>query len=705
MRRSRPLRVAGVALACAALALAGLAALPREQASAAEPASPERRTVSLNADWRFARADVPAAHEPGYDDSRWTPVTVPHTWNAADGQDGGADYWRGAGWYRRHYTPPAGFAGRKLWLDFGGANVVTDVWVNGTYLGGHKGGYARFRFDASSALVPGHDAVIAVRVSNALDVDVAPLSADYTFFGGIYRDVNLVATDPLGVSMLDYGSSGVYVRERAATAVSATVDVTTKVWNGGDRPRDVLVRVAVADAAGVVVARSTSRPLTVAPQAGHDAVQTLTIGGARRWQGRADPYLYRARVEVVDVATGLVTDVVRERFGLRSVTVDPARGLFLNGQHLAVHGVNRHQDRPGRGWAVTAADETGDFDLMDEMGVNALRTAHYQQDRHVYDLADERGYLVWAEIPLVNSITDTPAFRASTERQLRELIRQDFNHPSIAFWGIGNELSTDDAATNSLLADLAGVVHAEDPGRLSTYAHHGPVTSGLAGHTDVVGQNWYGGWYYGSYEMVGPWLDDLHRRYPDRPFALSEYGAGASVAQHGGPAAPPVPDSTWHPEDYQALFHEAYWAQLQARPYLWGTFVWNMFDFAADQRSEGDTPGRNDKGLVTYDRSTRKDAFYFYQANWTSTPFVHITDGRWTDRTAPVTTVKVYGNADRVVLKLNGVPVPPARTSSSGHVFTWPDVHLVPGVNTVEVVGVHRGITYSDSVTWVLHSA
>jgi beta-galactosidase len=661
--------------------------------------------VSLDADWRFVREDVPAAREPGFDDSRWAPVTVPHTWNSADGQDGGANYWRGAGWYRRHYTPPAEFAGRKLWLEFGGANIVTDVWVDGTYLGAHRGGYARFRLDATGVLSPGRDAVIAVRVSNALNTGVAPLTADYTFFGGIYRDVNLVVTDALGVSMLDAGSSGVYLRQRAVSAVSATVDVTTRVWNGSRHARSVAVRVVLADAAGTVVARSTSRPLTVGPDAGRDATQTLTIGGPRLWQGRADPYLYRARVEVLDALTGLVADVVDQRLGLRTVAVDPARGLSLNGHHLALHGVNRHQDRPGRGWAVSPADEVADFDLMDEMGVNALRTAHYQQDQHVYDLADEGGYLVWAEIPVVNSSTGSEAFRANAAQQLRELIRQDFNHPSIAFWGIGNELAPDDPPTNSLLDTLAGIVHAEDPDRLSTYAHHGPVTSGLAGHTDVLGENWYGGWYYGSYAMVGPWLDDVHRRYPDRPLALSEYGAGASVVQHADSSGRPVPDSPWHPEEYQALFHEAYWAQLQARPYLWGTFVWNMFDFAADQRAEGDTAGRNDKGLVTYDRATRKDAFYFYKANWTSTPFVYLAGRRFVDRTDPVTTVKVYGNADRVVLKLNGVPVGPARTPADQHVYTWSDVRLSPGVNTVEVVGTHRGITYSDSVTWVLHTA
>jgi beta-galactosidase len=689
-------------LTCMAAAVAGsVTVLPSaaEAATYTPPAS--RQRVDLNAAWRFHSGDTPGAEAPAFDDSSWTGVTVPHTWNAQDGEDGGNNYYRGVGWYRRHYTPPTTFAGKKLWLQFAGANTVTDVWINGTHLGQHKGGYARFRFDAAP-LVLGQDNVIAVKVSNAPDPDIAPLSADYTFFGGIYRNVSLQVTDPLAVRLLDYAGPGIYLRQRSVSATSATVDVTSKVWNNSAAARQVAVRTVITDAAGTVVADTTSTAQSVAAATGFQLTQTVTIANPHRWQGKADPYLYTAYVEIHDATSGAVTDVVSDRLGLRSVAINANTGLFLNGSHLALHGVNRHQDKLDRGWALTDADHTQDFDLMDEMGVNALRTAHYQQDQKVYNLADERGYLVWAEIPLVNSITDSAAFRANAAQQLRELITQDYNHPSIVFWGIGNEQRTDDTTTNALLDTLAGIVGSMDPDRFSTYAHNGSITSGLVNHTEVTGYNRYPGWYYGATTDFAGWADNLHSSQPTRRIAISEYGAGASIVQHQENPPKPVPDSDWHPEEYQALFHESLWTQIKARPYLWGTFVWNMFDFAADQRSEGDTYGRNDKGLVTYDRQTRKDAFYWYKANWTTTPFVYLTSRRWTDRTSATTTIKVYGTVDSVQVTVNGVPVGAAKTSTN-HIYSWPGVTLSPGANTVRVTGTRGGVTYTDTATWTLH--
>jgi beta-galactosidase len=677
----------------------GAAFLPSPGPAYVPPAA--RQRIDLNSGWRFVRSDVPGAQAPGFDDGTWSAITVPHTWNAQDGQDGGNNYYRGTGWYRRHYTPPASLSGRKLWLQFAGVNEVADVWVNGVSLGQHRGGYARFRFDATGALKLGQDNVIAVRVSNANDPSLPPLSADYTFFGGIYRNVSLQVTDPLSVRMLDLAGPGVYLRQRSVTATSASVDVTTKVWNNSASTRSVAVRTVVTDAAGTVVADVTSPAQSVAAASGFQVTQPVSIANPHRWQGRADPYLYGVTVEIHDTVAGTVTDAVVERLGLRSFAVDANNGFFLNGQHLSLHGVNRHQDRLGLGWAIGDAEHTQDFNLMDEMGVNALRTAHYQQDQKVYNLADERGYVVWAEIPLVNSITNSTAFTANAQQQLRELIQQNYNHPSIVFWGIGNEQRTDDAATNSLLASLAGIGNAMDPDRLSTYAHNGSITSGLVNHTEVTGYNRYHGWYYGSYLDFGGFVDNLHATQPARLIAISEYGAGASIFQHQENPPKPVTTSAFHPEEYQALLHEATWAQIAARPYLWGTFVWNMFDFASDGRSEGDTNGRNDKGLVTYDRLTRKDAFFWYKANWTATPFVYITSRRWTARTVATTTIKVYGNVDSVALTLNGVQLGAPKTSTN-HVYSWPNVTLAKGANTVEATGVRAGVTYTDTVTWTL---
>jgi beta-galactosidase len=661
-----------------------------------------RSRVDLNADWRFAPDDTVDASGAGFDDSGWATVSVPHTWNALDGQDGGANYRRGTGWYRRHHTPPADWAGRRFWLQFDGANTVTDVWVNGTHLGQHRGGYSAFRFDATAALTPGTDNVIAVRVSNAPVPDVAPLDADYTFFGGLYRDVSLWVTDPLAVDLSDLGGPGVYVRTREVGATAARVDVTTLVRNSGRERREFAVRSVVTDDGGRLVARASSATRGVGAGAAVRQVQQITLTAPRLWRGRADPYLYRVRVEVRDVTTGAVVDSVTERFGVRVVTVDPDRGLYLNGEHVAVRGVSRHQDRQDKGWALIDADHDADFDIMDEMGVNALRTGHYQQDTRVYELADERGFLVWTEIPLVNATGAGPAFAANARLQLREMIRQNYNHPSIAFWGIGNEQLVDDVPTNALLDVLAGEVAREDPDRLSAYAHAtADVDGGLTTHSNVIGYNRYYGWYYGSPEQLGPFLDGAHRAHSARRMAASEYGAGGSVAQHE--AVPPQPDpyGPWHPEEYQSLYHEMAWPQLAARPYLWGTFLWTMFDFANDSRSEGDAAGRNDKGLVTYDRAIRKDAFYWYKANWTGTPFVYITSRRWTERIEAITSVKVYGTADSVQLTVNGVAIGPP-VALTGHVYTWTGVALAPGANTIAVTGTADGTPVTDDVRWSL---
>jgi beta-galactosidase len=677
------------------LLLATLAVVPVAPAYSA----PEvRQQSSLDAGWRFLRSDAANAQTPAFNDSSWSAVSVPHTWNAQDGQDGGSNYYRGIGWYRKHFTPAATLAGKKLWLQFDGVNTIAEVWVNGTRLGEHRGGFATFRFDASAAIRLGQDNVVAVKVNNASNADIAPISADFTFFGGIYRDVSLIAVDPLSVRMGDFGGPGVYARQRSVTASSAGIDVTTKAWNNYTSARQVQVRATVTDAGGATVTSSTAATRTVAAATGFDTVQSLVITSPHRWHGKADPYLYQVTVEIVDAATGITTDAVTQPLGLRSSTVDATTGFSLNGQHLSLHGVNAHQDRLNQGWAVTPAQRAQDFDLMDEMGVNALRTAHYQQSQQVYSLADQRGYVVWAEIPLVNQVTDSAAFRANAQQQLSELIRQNYNHPSIFFWGIGNEQASDNAVTNGILTLLDSQVATEDPGRLSTYATNKGDTDGLAGHTDVIGYNKYYGWY-STGTGPGAWADQLHAKDPGRKIGISEYGAGGSVNQHQEPPQQPVTTSKFHPEEYESLLHENHWKQIAPRQYLWGTFVWNMFDFAVDSRSEGDTNGRNDKGLVTYDRNTRKDAFYWYKANWTPTSFVYVTSRRWTQRTAAATTVKVYGTADSVSLSLNGTVV--STKTSGDHIYSWP-ITLSPGQNVVRVTGTRGGQTFTDTVTWTL---
>jgi len=688
--------------AIAFVVLAAALLVPATPAIAATYSPPDLRTrVDLNSGWKFNKGDVTGAEQPGFNDAAWASVSTPHTWNAADGADGGNNYYRGTGWYRRHYTVPIAYAGKQLYLQFAGANQVADVWVSGTYLGQHAGGYARFRFNATAAVHVGQDNVIAVKVNNADNNDIAPQTADYSFDGGIYRNVSFWAVDPVQIRMLDYAGPGVYLRQRSVTAASATVDVTTKLFNNLGTALNVSVRTVITDAAGTVVADQTASAGSVAAHAGKDVVQTVTIANPHRWDGLADPYQYNANVELRDTATGRVTDVVTEPLGLRSFAIDPNTGFSLNDHHLDLHGVNLHQDRAGAGWAVNDAQHTQDFDLIKEIGATAVRMAHYQHDQKDYNLADAAGLVVWAEIPLVNDTTASSGFTANAEQQLRELIRQNYNHPSIVFWSIGNEQRADNAATNNLLTDLAGIVNAEDPDRLSTYATCCVSDTGaVPTHAETTGYNKYYGWYTGSVSGLGPNLDSLHAAMPARPVAVSEYGAGANTTQHELNPAQPSAGGQWHPEEYQALLHEQSWKQLQARPYVWGKFVWNMFDFASDGRNEGSQPGINDKGLVTRDRAVKKDAFYWYKANWSPASTLYITSRRWTQRTTATTDVKIYSNAATVTLSLNGTSL--GSRSSADHIFTWPGVTLRSGTNTVTATAVINGTTVTDTVTWTL---
>lgn len=683
-----------------------LSALPREVRAEESPTAGVRDQIPLNGAWQF-RFGAGA-------DTAWAPIQLPHTWNAEDGQDGAdgspdsaGDYRRGPGWYRCDLQLPQDLADQRLFLQFDGANTVTDVWVNGAHLGQHRGGYTRFRFDATDHLRPGRKNELVVRVSNAEDPDVAPLSADFTFFGGLYRGVSLQVTGPVHMDMLDFAGPGVYLRQREVSAARADVDATVKLANDSEQPRDVLVRARITDADDRAVFDASSDPLSLPAGARAERTLPVRIDSPRLWNGRTDPHVHRAEVAVHDADTGRVLDVQVQPLGLRWVSVSTSDGVSLNGSRLQLRGVNRHQDREDEGFALESADHEQDFALMREMGVNALRTAHYPQDQEVYELADSSGFAVYSEVPWVNAITDSEAFRSNVKQQLREMIRQHYNHPSVLFWGIGNELGFDqrdkDPETNALLAELAELVRVEDPERASGYANvikradDDPFTE----HADLSGYNRYEGWYESTADQFGAWADSLHARNPERKIGVAEYGAGANIHQHAEPAldARPDPDGPWHPEEYQSILHESYLEQINARPYLWGTFVWNMFDFASDGREEGGQSGINDKGLVTHDRKVRKDAFYWYKANWSDEPVTYITSRRWTHRTEPSTAVRVYSNAERVELTVNGESLGTER--GDGRLFTW-RVRLRPGANTVVATAVIDGEVHSDTVVWEL---
>ncbi len=670
-----------------------------------------RIDTSLNPGWTFQRSDATGAEAPGFDDGAWSKLDLPHSWNAMDGQDGPTTpYYRGIGWYRKHYTFASSLLGQRIYLQFDGSNMISDVYLNGKLAGSHAGGFGAFRFDVTDLVMLGADNVIAVKVDNSAGVDenneistsptanVPPLNADFTFFGGIYRGVHLLSTPPLAISPLDFGSSGVYVTQSNVSAESADLSVKVKLANANAEMATASLTATVLDATGTEVVSATFSQ-AVPGKGNADATTSAKVMNPHLWNGLADPYLYSVRVDLLDGAT--VSDSITVPLGLRSFSLDPKTGFTLNGKYLDLHGVNKHQDHKDKGWAIADSDTDADFAFIKELGATAIRLAHYQHAGHTYDLADQAGMVVWAETPVIDRINDTPEFSANAEQQLTELIRQNYNHPSIIFWSVGNEaLLKPGPSPDTLISHLTDVVGREDPTRIAAYAANPGDTYNPANwHGSAHGFNQYQGWYGGKVADFAAWADQTHEDRPAGAIGLTEYGAGASISEHtANPAAQDTGENhttTQHSEEYQAYYHEGYWSALAMRPFIWGKFIWNAFDFASDTRSEGDTPGLNDKGLVTYDRQTKKDAFYLYKANWSSAPFVYITSRRFTTLPASSTSIRVYSNATLVDVKLNGSSLGPQ--SAANHIFVWNNVSWATGVNTVEA----SAGSQTDSITWM----
>jgi beta-galactosidase len=668
--------------------------------TSARGTSSGRLVAPLDSGWRFVRSDVNGAERSDFDDSAWERVDLPHSYNAKDGDVGGA-YYRGPAWYRRAVDQPRLRPNRRTYLQFDGAALVADVWVNGNRAGRHEGGYAAFRLDVTDLLHAGRN-VLAVRVDNSKVPGVAPLGGDFTVFGGLYRNVYLVTTDDLHIDTLDYGGPGVYVSASDVSAERANLTVMTRVRNDRTRAASAEVRTAVLDARGDRVTLLSSR-VDVAAGAVVPVTQRRIIERPRLWDGRRDPYLYHVTTEIVDSGRRTnsgALDAVTVSLGFRSFQIDASAGSILNGHQLALHGVDLfHAGRPGRGLAVTDAEIDEDVRIVADVGATGVRLVHFQHPQRTYDDADRVGLVVWTEIPLNSAIDTNAAFESNIAAQMRELIRQNYNHPSVVTWGLGNELYASNSDTNRVLAAVQAVAAQDDPSRPTTYAHCClSDTDPNASHSDVIAYNRYFGWYSDAVDKLGAWADALHARIPQRAFAVSEYGAGASVLQQEDPPSRPVPNSQWHPEQYQALYHETSWRQLRDRPYLWASFVWVAFDLASNGRNEGGRPGINDKGLVSYDRATKKDAYYWYQANWTDAPMVYITSRRFAQRSTSNVDVKVYTNTESVTLSVNGTSL--GMQTPSDHIAVWKSVRLANGSNHIEVAGTRGESICHDAVTW-----
>lgn len=710
----------------------------------ARAAPPAVRTImTLSDDWRFKQDNaLNGAEAPSFPDADWAKVSVPHTWNRVGyyltdpashvNRADNVDKTLGVGWYRLNFTPPGALAGRKLWLEFDAASRIATVWLNGVRLGEHKGAFARFRFDATAAARPGQANELVVKVDNSQPApgsptaDVLPLTGDFFVYGGLYRSVRLVATNRVHLDMLDSGGPGVYARTAKADSRKAVVEVRTRIANDRGEPTSVRLSTRLVDAQGRTAA-SASRPVELAPGAVLEVPQSLEVARPHLWQGKADPYLYHLVTEVGP--SGRPLDRLDQAFGVRTIRLDPDKGLFLNGKALRLHGVGYHQDREGKGWAIAPADVDADIKLLMDMGVNTLRLTHYQHGQAVHDLADRYGLILWDELPLVSAWTlpgqtePSPGLVANAKQQLRELIRQNFNHPSVANWNLANEVDFGNEAPGflpgassqppdpkPLLAELRDVERSEDPGRPSsiatccearaTRAPGGtyPITATAA---DTSGANRYFGWYYGKVDELGAHLDLLHARRPSQPEALTEYGGGAALSIHTDDVLGGAPDAGGadQPEEYQSYLHERSWPQIAARPYLWSSWLWSAFDFASTARREGDSQDINTKGLISFDRKVKKDAYFFYRANWTAAPTVHINGSRYVDRAYAVADVSVYSNAQKTELWLNGRRVG-VLTDCPNRVCLWPKVRLAAGDNQLSARGHFASGAVEDRATW-----
>ena len=578
-----------------------------------------RTIINLMDHWRFTGPD-----------GKTVPVQLPHTWNAQDGQDGGNDYWRGSCTYRTSFScPDFDPASQQVWLQFDGVNASAEVLLNGKPVCKHDGGYSTFRAQVTDLLA--EENVLTVLVDNSINDRVYPQKADFTFYGGIYRDVSLLIVSKDHIALDHFGGPGVRVTP-VVRELQAKVKVDTLVEGRGE------VAVSLLDASGRLVAQ------------GSGANASLELEHPHLWDGVRDPYLYTCLVQLQK--NGQTVDEVKIPVGIRTFSVDAKKGFFLNGRPYPLHGVSRHQDRKGLGNAITPEMHEEDMALIQEIGANTIRLAHYQHDQYFYDLCDRCGMIVWAEIPYISE--HLPRGRENTIQQMKELITQNYNHPSIVCWGVSNEITISTKDKADMLdnhRELNELCHKMDSSRLTTlacYAMCGPFNP-VAHITDLVSWNLYLGWYVPGLFLNDLWMDFFHLIYPKRPLGFSEYGAEGMPNLHS--AHPRRGD---HTEEYQAKYHEYMLKCFARHKWLWSTHVWNMFDFAADARDQGGEPGMNHKGLVTFDRKIKKDSFYLYKAYWAEEPFVHIAGKRYADRTESTTTVTVYSNQPSVALYVNG---------------------------------------------------
>ena len=621
-----------------------------------------RKTINLNENWKFVQQDagLPAAYP-----CDWENVDLPHTWNAVDGHDGNGSYNRGKYWYAKSFkTPKQPLAGGRVYVEILAAGQQATVYVNGAEVTYHEGGYSIFRADITQQCKEDGENLLVVACSNEHKDNVYPQAADFTFYGGLYRGVNLISVPETHFDLEYYGGPGIQVTPKVCQCGGAMFDLVSYVKNPDE---NFTVLYSIKDAEGKEVANAC-RPAD-------DTAVSVYVPDAKKWELHS-PYLYT--VTAVLQRRNEAYDEVTVRAGVRSFSCDPDKGFIINGVPTPLRGVSRHQDMLYKGNALTKEDHYADAAIIKELGANTIRLAHYQHSQDFYDACDEMGFAVWAEIPFISVMNQDPAAHENCISQMKELVIQNYNHPSVFFWGISNEILIG-GISETLIAnhkELNAMVKEMDPTRVTTIAHvtMTPVEGPMHYITDTESYNHYFGWYGGKMEDNGPWLDHFHQVHPTICLGVSEYGCEGIITYHG-----PNPACKDYSEEYQALYHEHMAKVLDERPWIWSSHVWNMFDFGCAARDEGGVAGRNNKGLVTMDRKTRKDSYYIYKAYWNKEPMVHLCGKRYAQRAGETTRIRVYSNQPEVTLYLNGTEV---GKQTADKVFVF-EVALTEGFNTI----------------------
>lgn len=661
-----------------------------------------RDVKSFNDSWSFKKGPFPADAIlfQSIFDQKWQDVTIPHTWNATDMQNDKNNYYAGEAFYKKTYRPASSLKDKRIFLKFEGVSTVTELYVNGVFAGNHKGGYSAFTIEISKLLKFGEDNEILVKVDNAPRPDVVPINNTlFGVYGGIYRPVHLIITEKINIAVTDYASPGIYISQKNVTHKSADVDVKIKIENKNNEAKNVQLLTSIYDMEGKLKLKKESS-IKVVPQGRQFFNQNFSIANPHLWQGLDDPYLYKVVTQII--SNGEIIDEVIQPLGVRHFELKEGDGMYLNGKKVPMYGVCRHQDWLELGSALLNEHHDADLAIIQEIGATTIRLAHYQQSEYIYSKCDSIGFMVWAEIPFVNRVSTKEADNA--KQQMTELIRQNYNHPSIYIWGLHNEVYAPNDYTVMLTADLNDLAKSEDPYRYTvSVSGYNTVDRPTNLNADIQGINHYFGWYNGKIGDVETWITGMEKNFPGYKVMFSEYGAEANINQQQevvGDVGDCCGFDKQYNETFATKFHEIQWGIIAKHPYLLASYVWNTFDFATPASSQGGVEARNMKGLVTFDRKIKKDPFYWYKANWSKEPVLYLTQRRVTERENKITPVTVYSNVGIPRVFVNDVEIKNYKKGTTDVHYIFENAELKDGINEVRVMASSKGKLMEDKIVW-----